>query len=369
MENPPGERTGSEDPPPERTGPWVAPGSAPAPRGLPAAPPPFPVPPPPPPPQRPATGPWPPPSSPWPPPYHQGWAPQPGWPPPRPRRSGARNVLFSTAVALTVAGAALAASVVVLVSTPREDPPTGGADLALYYDRNLTGVPEPATVDLVDHPLYSAPMPTGAACELPDLDVDSDASWLEFAEVTGECLDTLWAPVLNGLGLFPEAPEVGVSGSAPGSVPIDPDAYVLGYYEPDPLRITLVLPSVRAVDAGVPPQDRELIWFALMAHEYGHHVQNAAGMFELTHASGGADSDQEMLRRSELQAECLAGAGMRAITGDEDALRAVNTYLNGGGDLDSHGSAANRSHWFERGWSQETVDGCNTYDAESSRVS
>ncbi|MFI6578237.1 neutral zinc metallopeptidase [Nocardiopsis sp. NPDC050513] len=281
-------------------------------------------------------------------------------------------MLFGTAVAAAVALSALAASVVTVVSTPREEPSAGGADVSLYYEAALTAAPNPVEVDLVDHPLYSVAMPTTVECDPPDLDMDSDESWEAFADATGECLDTLWEPVMTDLGLHAETPDITVTRESPDSG--DEDGYTLAYYESDYTRITVVLPNVRELGAFVPDEDQEEVWVALMGHEYGHHVQFATGILDLSHERQLGSKDEaeqlEALRRTELQAECMAGVGLRAIMdGDAGALGVVNEHFNAGGDLDTHGSAVNRSFWLEEGWSRETVEGCNTYGAEARRVS
>ncbi|WP_316042257.1 neutral zinc metallopeptidase [Nocardiopsis sp. CNR-923] len=239
-------------------------------------------------------------------------------------------MLFGTAVAGAVALSALAASVVTVVSTPREEPSAGGADVSLYYEAALTAAPNPVDVGLDDHPLYSAAVPTTVECDPPDLDIDSDESWEVFADATGECLDTLWEPVMNGLGLHSETPDITVTRESPDSG--EEEGYTLAYYESDHTRITVVLPNVRELGAFVPDEDQEEVWVALMGHEYGHHVQFATGILDLSHQLefGSKDEDErlEALRRTELQAECLAGIGLRAIMdGDAEALGVVDEHF------------------------------------------
>ncbi|MCY9784466.1 neutral zinc metallopeptidase [Nocardiopsis sp. EMB25] len=281
-------------------------------------------------------------------------------------------MLFGTSVAAAVALAALAASVVTVVNTPREDPSAGGADLGAYYDTALVAAPNPVEVDLVDHPLYAVATPTAVECDTPELDMDSDESWEEFANATGTCLDALWNPVMDELGLSPETPEITVTLESPDSG--DEEGYTLAYYEGDYTRITVVLPNVRELGAFIPAEDQEEVWVALMGHEYGHHVQFATGILDLSYDMRvkAEDENEELdaLRRTELQAECMAGVGLRAIMdGDADALDVVDEHFNSGGDLDTHGSAVNRSFWLEEGWSRGTVEGCNTYGADEDRVS
>ncbi|NKZ00199.1 neutral zinc metallopeptidase [Nocardiopsis alborubida] len=305
-----------------------------------------------------------------------GWQqPAQPWPhpPERPSRRGA-SVLLGSAGAAVIALVALAASILIVATTPQEEPQPVGVDLTAHYDDRLRARPNQVEVDAVDHPLYDVAMPDPVDCDVPELDMASDESWEEFAAVSGDCLNTLWAPVFEDLGLSVELPEFAVTRVSPDSPDADPEeGYTLAYYESDLSRITIVLPNVRHLGALLPPGQREEVWLALMGHEYGHHVQYATGILGIAHGMTWKAEDEraelEAMRRTELQAECMAGVGLRGITGaDEEALRTANDHFNGGGDLDTHGSASNRAFWLEQGWSQATVEGCNTYGATTDQV-
>lgn len=301
------------------------------------------------------------------------WPPGPVPPPPvQDRRHGA-SVLFGALTAATVALVALAASVLMVISTPREEPSPDGMDLSQYYDDSLRARPSPVEITLETHPLYEISMPTEVECDLPELNARSEDSWLDFATASGHCLDDLWAPVMEELGLYPEPLEYAVTTEPPEYFEDDEEGYILAYYEGERTRITVVLSSVQEIDQYVPESHRQNVWLALMGHEYGHHVQHATGLLEasydLLHEAGNEEDELETTRRTELQAECLAGTALRGVTGgDTTALNAVNEYLNGGGDLSTHGRALNRAYWLEQGWHQGVVGGCNTYEADQRRV-
>jgi len=126
------------------------------------------------------------------------------------------------------------------------------------------------------------------------------------------------------------------------------------------------------------------------AHEYGHHVQNVTGIFGSSDRGGtGAESDSV---RVELQADCYAGiwAGNAATTRDPDTgvtylepitqdqlAQALDAAAAVGDDHiqqqagasvnpDSwtHGSSAERQHWFTTGYEQRSVDACDTFSAD-----
>ncbi|WP_127473781.1 neutral zinc metallopeptidase [Microbacterium sulfonylureivorans] len=123
----------------------------------------------------------------------------------------------------------------------------------------------------------------------------------------------------------------------------------------------------------------------VLAHEYGHHVQNIAGIIQ-DHPDNGTGPDSNGVRR-ELQADCFAGAFVGDMTNqvDEngvpfleaptpqqiaDAINAAQTVgddhiqQESGGvvnpDSWTHGSSAQRQRWFEKGM-QSGVSACETF--------
>lgn len=122
----------------------------------------------------------------------------------------------------------------------------------------------------------------------------------------------------------------------------------------------------------------------VIAHEVGHHVQNLMGISAKVHqAEQHAHSQAEANAysvRLELQADCFAGVwgyraehiGHRLEPGEvEQALRAASAIgddtlqkqVRGYAVPDSftHGSAAQRVRWFERGMQSGDPRQCNTF--------
>jgi len=118
----------------------------------------------------------------------------------------------------------------------------------------------------------------------------------------------------------------------------------------------------------------------VIAHEYGHHVQNLMGTME-QHGGRerGADSDAV---RVELQADCYAGvwayrtdrrfkmlesgdveSGMQAASavGDDTLQKQSQGYVVP--DSFTHGSSAQRIRWFKRGLAGGDVAACDTFSA------
>ncbi len=118
----------------------------------------------------------------------------------------------------------------------------------------------------------------------------------------------------------------------------------------------------------------------VLAHEYGHHIQNLMGTMGQVRTQKGADSDAVRL---ELQADCYAGMWTRdaqdseLITLDEgdiaealDSAKAVGDdriQQKSGQGVDpegwTHGSSEQRMAWFTRGYEEGTLEACDTFSA------
>ncbi|PZG15208.1 hypothetical protein C1I95_20075 [Micromonospora craterilacus] len=128
----------------------------------------------------------------------------------------------------------------------------------------------------------------------------------------------------------------------------------------------------------------------VLAHEYGHHVQNLLGTNEQVRRAqqrdpGNANRLSVLL---ELQADCYAGAWARNATGtadgsgqkifksitERDIAQAIDTAEKIGDDAISkranrpvnpneftHGSSADRKRWFSRGYETGNPASCDTF--------
>ncbi len=124
----------------------------------------------------------------------------------------------------------------------------------------------------------------------------------------------------------------------------------------------------------------------VIAHEVGHHVQNLLGILPKVHAEQqrlGKTQANALQVRTELQADCFAGvwahmADKKGILEVGDIDEALNAAAQIGDDTlqkqaqgyvvpDSftHGSAAQRSRWFKRGYANGDIDTCDTFSASS----
>jgi predicted metalloprotease len=123
----------------------------------------------------------------------------------------------------------------------------------------------------------------------------------------------------------------------------------------------------------------------VLAHEYGHHISNLTGDIGKVTGDTGPQSTGVRL---ELQADCFAGMWAKAATQTQDADGNVLFAELTQDDIDlaleaaasvgddriqkkttgqvdeetwTHGSAANRQKWFGIGFSQGSVDACDTF--------
>ncbi len=126
----------------------------------------------------------------------------------------------------------------------------------------------------------------------------------------------------------------------------------------------------------------------VLAHEYGHHVQDLLGTMSKVRTQQGPTSDAVRL---ELQADCYAGIWAKNATTvenedgeilildltEEDIARAIDSAQAVGDDRIqkrssgrvnpdqwTHGSAGARVYWFQVGLKQGTLAACDTFKAD-----
>ena len=202
---------------------------------------------------------------------------------------------------------------------------------------------------------------------------------------TGNSVDTVWEQLLPGyqrpkMKLFKGQINTGCGAADSDVGPFYCPADYTAYFDTDFFQ---VLQTQFGSSGG--PLAREYV----VAHEYGHHVQNLTG--DLRKSQQNAKGAEGGGVRSELQADCYAGvwAHYAAITkqpgtdvtflqplSDKDIADALSAAASVGDDhiqkqatgrvnphTWTHGSSAQRQKWFSTGYQTGDPNKCDTYSA------
>ncbi len=120
----------------------------------------------------------------------------------------------------------------------------------------------------------------------------------------------------------------------------------------------------------------------IMAHEYGHHLQNVLGIEQkVRRAQQSARNPNNYSVAMELQADCFAGVWGRlandmgnvqitpeefeqasnaaAAVGDDRIMAGAGVRVNP--EKFTHGSAKQRQFWYSRGYTTGDINQCNTF--------
>jgi uncharacterized protein len=125
----------------------------------------------------------------------------------------------------------------------------------------------------------------------------------------------------------------------------------------------------------------------VIAHEYGHHIQNLTGVSEKVQKSGDMQGPESNAVRLELQADCYAGVwAANATKGpdplileitDEDISEGIDAAQRVGDDFIqerfsgnvtpetwTHGSSEQRKKWFTTGLRSGEASDCDTFNTD-----
>ncbi|GAB3924756.1 neutral zinc metallopeptidase [Kribbella albertanoniae] len=159
------------------------------------------------------------------------------------------------------------------------------------------------------------------------------------------------------------------------------------FYCPPDKRVYLELGFFRTMETELDAKGGDFAEAYVIAHEYGHHIQNLYGILGRIKTRSGPTSDAV---RSELQADCLAGIWTNHATTvpskngkpfileltDEDIAIGLDAAASVGDDRIqsktqgqvtpesfSHGTAEQRMRWFKAGLDSGDMTTCDTWSA------
>lgn len=206
---------------------------------------------------------------------------------------------------------------------------------------------------------------------------DDDASF-QFARRIAGSAEDVWQPLLRERGVSFEPAILTTYDSATPTACGQGLSSAGPFYCPGDDRIYLDLSFFNELSGrfGAPGEFAQAY---VIAHEYGHHIQNLLGTMN-THGGGEGASGNSV--RLELQADCYAGvwayhanSQFRILQdGDvEDGLRAANAVGDDTLQKESqgyvvpdsftHGTSEQRVRWFKRGLSLGDISDCDTFGA------
>ncbi|MEV5967495.1 neutral zinc metallopeptidase [Kribbella sp. NPDC051952] len=218
-----------------------------------------------------------------------------------------------------------------------------------------------------------------------DLQTNSDCRFVFYQN----SIQTFWAAELPRRGKKYTAAPMRVfdgsvnTGCGPATSAVGP------FYCPPDQRVYLDLGFFKTLQTDLGARGGDFAEAYVVAHEYGHHIQNLYGILGRIKSRSGPTSDSV---RSELQADCLAGiwtnhattvpdkSGKPLITelSESDIADGLDAAAAVGDDRIqsktqgqvtpesfSHGTAEQRMKWFKAGMDSGDMTRCDTWSASS----
>jgi uncharacterized protein len=266
-------------------------------------------------------------------------------------------------------------------TTEESDPPTGTPTGTTTRQTPTRQTPTRQTptgprpvYSLGDNPLFAGDVATPAVtCQLTRWETTPQGAEAFFTSAL-PCLEAAWRPVMRraNLPFFPPTVEfpTGTTWSSPcGSVSTGGGA-VAAFYCGENNTLYMPFAGLQTELYGAHPG----VYLAVLAHEYGHHVQAMSGVLDAyatERYEAGADTEPglELSRRLELQAQCFSGMFFAAVHSrgsvDDTILAEARASQDRGdhhpGAPRDHGTDAHSSSWWEQGAQKNRTFQCNTW--------
>ncbi len=213
-----------------------------------------------------------------------------------------------------------------------------------------------------------------------DLDADRECRWVAYQN----SIETYWGSAVQGYQPATFSPFRDQVTTACGNATSD----VGPFYCPSDRTVYLDESFFDVLEQQFGASGTPAVEAYVMAHEYGHHVQNLVGILNQIDRSTGASSAAV---RSELQADCFAGVWFAHASDDpngpiseisaQDIVEAraaaqaigddrIQQSATGRVDRESwtHGSSAQREKWLLTGYRTGDPNQCDTWSASAGQL-
>ncbi|GAA0608409.1 hypothetical protein HPO96_31085 [Kribbella sandramycini] len=307
-------------------------------------------------------------------------------------------VNLSRTTRLGMAGVAVLAGLAVVAPTAAQAGSTGNRPLPVtekaaesehaHVDAApvaLAGYTGPSALKIVRYnKLYKTKPIPASRCKEVNVSMRTTAGVQQYVNQLYKCMYAAWKPILAQAGAKSTAgPKLHVTTAQRANTPCGVISLTRAFY----CENNIYFPAQVVVNfwKTASPTYARVYATNTMAHEYGHHIQEATGIMDASwwrqRAMKTNTQKLEESRRRELQASCLGsayiGANRRFYPMTGALYNEWRWLVTHSGDVKGyprdHGSFANHGWWSEHGFfatsSTTTAARCNTYESAPSRVS
>lgn len=234
---------------------------------------------------------------------------------------------------------------------------------------------DPAWRELAENSLTTLHVDGHLDCGVPLLPAEAvSVSRLgDHLDSLAACLDGYWRPRIeaSGHGFTPVTVEVFDPAVGLGSACGEPERAVPGVY--CPTNRTIYLPSTLTDRGGDPAVWSELRLMAVLAHEYGHHLQEITGILATSRTITAEPSDpHEVTRRIESMATCIGALTQGQMVGPLAVTQGYYAFAitpDSYAADDDHGTAATQARWSQSGFDAGgDLRSCSTFSVPSGAV-